>query len=136
MDDAGAGAGHIAGGVRVGGKRGRGVALAAVDVGHGSGVDDDVARAEGGAHGNGIAHVERRAVEVDRARQVRAQGAADLAARPGYENAGIRSHCRRGFWASRWLRTGGPSSSQSIARVGSSHATPPSSSGSYSRVTQ
>src|SRR5690348_8619474 len=114
----------------------RRVLFRAVDVGLRRGVDDDVPRPERGPHRLRIADVERRAVEIDRAGQVRAQRAADLPARAGYENAGIRSHWRRGFLVSRSLTTGGPSSCQSMARVGSSQATPFSSSGSYSRVTQ
>ena len=79
-----------------------------------------------------IAHVEAGTVEEDRVRQVGAEGGADLPARARYENAGIRSHCRAGFWASRSLSRGGASSCQSMARVGSSQATPCSSAGSYS----
>src|SRR5205823_4080187 len=107
-----------------------------VDVGLRGGVDDEVARAERIPDSLRIADVERRAVEIDRVGQVRAQRAADLAARARYENAGMRSHWRRGFRVSRSLTTGGPSSCQSMARVGSSQTTPFSSSGSYSRVTQ
>ena len=83
-----------------------------------------------------VGHVELGPGEERRLGQVGAQGEADLAARARYENVGTSSQSSPGFWASRSLTTGSASICHGIASVGSFQATPCSSLGSYSPVTQ
>ena len=113
------------------------VALAPVDVGHGGGVDDEIGarRAPRRPRAASVTSSSAR-VEERRLGQVGAQREADLAARARYENAGTRSQASPGFWASRSLTTGSASICHGIASVGSFQATPCSSLGSYSPVTQ
>ena len=136
MDDTDAGGRDVLGPAGVHRLRAVRIALAAVDVGHRRGVDDEIGAPSRLAHRVGVGHVELGVGRERRTGQVVAQREPDLAAGARHENVGTSSQSSPGFLASRSLTTGSASICHGIPSVGSFQATPCSSLGSYSPVTQ